>query len=355
MKLVDLPTRFTLPFAASAAPGTYKRTIPVASEIGVHDGYASFTDGFPPLTFTPVASGGIPPFGQDMNGILYSTTSWTRWQASGGTVPYDSTFSAAIGGYPKGALIASSTAGMFWVSLVDDNTTDPNAGGAGWQTLVAPNSIANSQLAQAPSLTVKANIGTASVITASIASTTMTVTAVASGTLAIGQTLTGSGVTAGTRITAFLTGTGGTGTYTVSAAQTVASTTINATGTANTSDVPVASLLTALGLVFDMANGEVSVGPWRVKRGFYAGGSSNPTITFHTAFPTSCDGVWLTARSTSAASTSNPATSVNYAHLNQSVPPSASSFSAWCSYEDTAPDQFVPSTVATFDWLAWGH
>lgn len=69
------------------------------------------------------------------------------------------------------------------------------------------------------------------VFTASIgpASTTMTVTAVASGTIYLGMLLTGAGVTAGTRVTAYGTGTGGAGTYTVSASQTVASTTITGT------------------------------------------------------------------------------------------------------------------------------
>lgn len=59
--------------------------------------------------------------------------------------------------------------------------------------------------------------------TGSISGATLTVSAVASGTLAIGQTLFGSGITAGTTITALGTGTGGTGTYTVSNSQTVAS------------------------------------------------------------------------------------------------------------------------------------
>lgn len=66
--------------------------------------------------------------------------------------------------------------------------------------------------------------------TASISGTTMTVTAVASGTIAVGQVITGTGVTAGTVITALGTGTGSTGTYTVSASQTVASTTITIVG-----------------------------------------------------------------------------------------------------------------------------
>jgi hypothetical protein len=63
--------------------------------------------------------------------------------------------------------------------------------------------------------------------TASISTTTMTVTAVASGPLLPGMILTGSGVSAGTRIVSQTSGTtGSTGTYTVSINQTVASTTI---------------------------------------------------------------------------------------------------------------------------------
>lgn len=66
-------------------------------------------------------------------------------------------------------------------------------------------------------------------VTASISGTTMTVSAVAAGSLEIGQTISGTGVTGGTTITALGTGDGGVGTYTVSASQTVASTTISAT------------------------------------------------------------------------------------------------------------------------------
>jgi hypothetical protein len=67
-------------------------------------------------------------------------------------------------------------------------------------------------------------------VTGSIIGTTLTVTAVAAGSLAIGETISGSGVIAGTTITALGTGTGGTGSYTVSASQSVSSTTITANG-----------------------------------------------------------------------------------------------------------------------------
>lgn len=64
--------------------------------------------------------------------------------------------------------------------------------------------------------------------TGSIATTTLTVTAVTNGTLAVGQVVSGTGVTAGTYITALGTGVGGTGTYTVGVSQTVASSTLQA-------------------------------------------------------------------------------------------------------------------------------
>jgi len=51
----------------------------------------------------------------------------------------------------------------------------------------------------------------------------MTVTAITSGTLATGQAITGAGVAAGTVITPFSAGTGGTGNYNVGVSQTVAS------------------------------------------------------------------------------------------------------------------------------------
>lgn len=66
----------------------------------------------------------------------------------------------------------------------------------------------------------------AAVVTGSISTTTLTVSALTSGQLGVGSEISGTGITAGTYITALGTGLGGTGTYTVSASQTVSSTTI---------------------------------------------------------------------------------------------------------------------------------
>jgi hypothetical protein len=57
--------------------------------------------------------------------------------------------------------------------------------------------------------------------TATIAGTTLTVSAVASGTIYLGQTIQGVGLTVGTIITALGTGSGATGTYTISTAHTI--------------------------------------------------------------------------------------------------------------------------------------
>lgn len=65
-------------------------------------------------------------------------------------------------------------------------------------------------------------------VTGSISGTTLTVSAVTNGTLAVGMRIRGNGISAGTYITAFVSGAGGVGTYTISLAQTVGSTTISA-------------------------------------------------------------------------------------------------------------------------------
>lgn len=133
MQSSNAPAKLTLPFANSGG----KNTIPVASQIGITPGAASFTDGFPPLTRTPLNAGGVPPFGLDHNGILYQLSSVLRWVNAGGTFVYDSTFAndSNVGGYPKGARVARSDGTGYWFNTADNNTTDPESAGAaaaGW-------------------------------------------------------------------------------------------------------------------------------------------------------------------------------------------------------------------------------
>lgn len=85
--------------------------------------------------------------------------------------------------------------------------------------------------AQIASIYVGSDNSTSASVTGSISGTTLTVTAVASGTIAVGQTVSGSaggtGVLPGTRISSFITGAGGTGTYGISISQIVSSTSLD--------------------------------------------------------------------------------------------------------------------------------
>lgn len=119
MKIADIPSKIPVPFAKNAG-GPYIRTIPQTTGTA---GAASFDQGFPPNTF----STGYPA-GKDFNGILNIISAWIRWGMSGAPSRYDSAFSTGIGGYPLGAVLPSTTAGVYWRSTADDNTTDPDGG-----------------------------------------------------------------------------------------------------------------------------------------------------------------------------------------------------------------------------------
>lgn len=109
-----------------------KQDIPVASQVSVTPGRASYTDGFPPLTRTPLSAGGIPPYGTDFNGVLNEISAAIRWANAGMGYTYDAAFSSSVGGYPKGAQLTKSTNDGIWLNTVESNTSNPDTGGAGW-------------------------------------------------------------------------------------------------------------------------------------------------------------------------------------------------------------------------------
>lgn len=135
MQLSQAPAKIVEAFAINAAPsGGYggKRTVPVPSQTGVTPGAASFNDGFPPLTMTPILSGGVVMSGLDMNGALNQISAPAWWANSGAGWLFDSVFAAAVGGYPKGARVLMASGTGYWLNLTDNNSNDPDTGGAGW-------------------------------------------------------------------------------------------------------------------------------------------------------------------------------------------------------------------------------
>lgn len=125
----SIPPKFAAVFANSAGTG-FIRAIPSTT---TDPNAASLALGFPPNTFTDISAGGEPPDGRDFNGLFNQITAWCRWMAAGGSVQYDSAFSSANGGYPKFAVLCSTTPGIFWQSTADNNTTNPDGGSpANW-------------------------------------------------------------------------------------------------------------------------------------------------------------------------------------------------------------------------------
>lgn len=123
---VPVPANLPIPFANTGP----KNAIPVT--VNPTPGGATLQTGFPPITMTPIASGGIPPYGQDMNGILFEVSAHTVFLNAGGQYVFDAALAAAITGYNLGAVLQRSDGTGFWLNTVAGNATDPDAGGAGW-------------------------------------------------------------------------------------------------------------------------------------------------------------------------------------------------------------------------------
>nr|DAH64342.1 MAG TPA: tail fiber protein [Caudoviricetes sp.] len=129
---VTKPELMPVPFANAGL----KNTIPVTPPGGSAINQASYDAGFPPTTMTPIVSGGKPPRGRDMNGILYDVTSHLTYLNAGGQYWFDADFASKIGGYPLGAVLQSNDGKSSYVSIVDNNTTDfnsdPSSIGTSW-------------------------------------------------------------------------------------------------------------------------------------------------------------------------------------------------------------------------------
>lgn len=126
MQASDVPYKFSV-LPGSSASGSFL-TNPIPPTAG--GAVVSQALLFPPDTAQVT---GTPPSIQDMNGLVAYVGDWANWHQAGGPVVFDSTFSTNFGGYPKGAVVQSTTTfGIFWFCTVDDNTSDPDTGGANW-------------------------------------------------------------------------------------------------------------------------------------------------------------------------------------------------------------------------------
>lgn len=130
---VPTPQIITEAFGLNADGGTI--TLPIPLTTGT-PGDASFDKGFSAVNMTPIAAGGVAPFGQDMNGILYMISSHCAALQAGQPYLWDSGVATAIGGYAIGSVLGMTDKSGLWFNTVDGNATDPDSGAAaGWVAL----------------------------------------------------------------------------------------------------------------------------------------------------------------------------------------------------------------------------
>lgn len=174
------------------------------------------------------------------------------------------------------------------------------------------------------------------VFTGSVSSTTLTVTSVSSGSIAVGQSLYGVGVSAETVITALGTGSGGAGTYTVNVSQTVTATSLNSTATGATFTATIAGTTMTVSAV---STGTIYLGQTIQGVGLTAG-------TVVTALGTGTGGIGT--YTLSVASTVGSATTM-YA-INFSVLPSTDGAFSGANTVDIVDNYIVYNNPTTQEW-----
>jgi hypothetical protein len=217
-------TTYTSTGIASLTIDIYGRVVGFTTPDNFYMTIESFTATSGQTVFTPTTRASDYITGQDLifqNGLLLSSTEYTET---------NSTFTLSVGATLNDIITcvsmrAISSANYYdnshlVVSSVATNVVSWVSPAQPYQTIVAGDLMCFSS--------------TGSSMTGSITGTTLDVTASLSGSLFVGSIITGTGIASGTTITAFGTGSGGVGTYTVNNSQTVASTTIGGTPVAYT-------------------------------------------------------------------------------------------------------------------------
>lgn len=156
MNSSQVPAKFKIVWGSSASP-SYIQAVPDA--YSGTPGSASMALGWGPETFQDPSIGGTAPLGEYENGIWNQATANLQWIQAGGIFTYDAALSTAIGGYPKGAILASGTYSTFWKSTAENNTVNPDTGtltapAAGWSVL-QPGTYPWSQITSPPAFTLE--------------------------------------------------------------------------------------------------------------------------------------------------------------------------------------------------------
>lgn len=112
-----------------AHKNTGNAPLPPETQAIPNSGRTSFETGFPPECSKAIADGGVPPYGQDFNGILRQITANLEWYSRGGQFNWDSTRS-----YSTPAIVGYN--GAFYLAVADSKGQKPSQSSAYWKKLL---------------------------------------------------------------------------------------------------------------------------------------------------------------------------------------------------------------------------
>lgn len=108
---------------------TANAPLPPDTQAVPNSGRTSLALGFPPECSKSIAEGGVPPYGQDVNGILRQITANLEWYSRGGQFAWDASRS-----YDTPAIVFYS--GAFYMALKSSTNQTPSANSSYWRKIL---------------------------------------------------------------------------------------------------------------------------------------------------------------------------------------------------------------------------
>lgn len=135
MTSTQMPTRLAMPQPFASGANATRATIGSVSGDSVN-----YPDGFPAVYSAPASEGGKYVSRGEMNAIGNMASNDLHYFKCGGLNTFDAAFAAAVGGYPKGAVLDYIVGYKLYkvISLVDSNSVDytvVGVDGENWQWL----------------------------------------------------------------------------------------------------------------------------------------------------------------------------------------------------------------------------
>lgn len=136
--IVPNPTFIPIAFATNG----FKNTIQKTRQPTQPAEDMTWADGTPPITTTPLNDGGKAPKGQDFNGVLFVATENGIFVQNGNRYKWSADVVTHYGGYAKDAIVQSDDGIREFISLVDNNTVNPNVTlGSSWMIYAGVGSV----------------------------------------------------------------------------------------------------------------------------------------------------------------------------------------------------------------------